>query len=92
LTNDVSTGTNLIDQLVEAEYRMNQKGVASGNTVIYVNNTIMKFLDFQSRRQNSNIHLTWQEAGPDSKPVLHFRDKPIRRTDALLDGSEARVV
>ena len=51
--------------------------------------TILKFLDHQSRQANAQIQLNWREAGPDSKPVLHFRDMPIRQTSGLVNTEAA---
>jgi hypothetical protein len=50
----------------------------------------MEYLDHQSRNANSNVYLRWEEAGPDSEPVLMFRDMPIRETDAITE-TEAQV-
>lgn len=92
LTNDVSTGADLFQQLTAAWWRMTQKTTATGNTIIYANATILEFLDNQSRTHNSNLHISIDEAGPGSQPVMRYRGHIIRRTDALLDGSEARVI
>jgi len=91
LSVDATTGANLFDKMVEAYWKLQNHGTAQGKKVIYANATILEYLDAQSRLGNSNVQLTWREAGPDSEPVLHFRDMPIRRSDALIVNEE-RVV
>jgi hypothetical protein len=88
---DASTGAKLFNSMISAYWRLHQRKITGGKAAIYCNSTVMEYLDHQSRNANSNVHLTWREAGPDSEPVLHFRNMPIRETDALLN-TEARVV
>lgn len=88
-----ATGANLFDQLVRAYHRLAKHKTVMGASkrVIYCNSTVMEFLDQQSRRASSNVHLTWKEFSKDSEPVLTFRNIPIVQCDAILN-SEARVV
>jgi hypothetical protein len=86
LSVDASTGANLFDKMVDAYWKLQNQGTAQGKKVIYANSTILEYLDHQSRLGNPNVQLTWREAGPDSEPVLHFRDMPIRRSDALVNS------
>jgi hypothetical protein len=88
LVPDAATGPKLFDLMVEAYWKLQNQGTAQGRKVIYANATIMEYLDHHARLGNSNVQLTWREAGPDSKPVLHFRDMPIRRSDALINGED----
>lgn len=87
---DASTGANLFEQMVNAYWKLQNAGIPSGKKCIYANGTILKFLDHHTRNASSNIQLSWREYGPDSKPVLHFRDMPIQRSDAILE-TEATV-
>ena len=87
-----ATGANLFDQMVKAYHRMAKHKTINGSTKkIYVNSTVMEFLDHQSRRANSNALLTWRELTKDSEPVLMFRNMEIVQVDAILN-TEARVV
>lgn len=89
LTTDATAGANLFECLVKAYWKLQQRRVPNGQLSMYANPTIMEYLDHQSRAANTNLQLTWREAGPDSEPVLHFRGIPIRETDALLDTEAA---
>lgn len=92
LTVNAATGANLFDKLTEAYYKHYGRRVNIGKTCIYANSTIVKYLDYQARKAtNTNLFLTYGEAGPDAKEVLHFRGVAIRESDALLN-TEARVV
>ena len=86
LTVDASTGANLFNLLINAYWQFNQRRNAMSTPVIYTSTVVMKYLDHQSRRYNSNVQLTWREVGPDSKPVLHFRDMPIKECDAITEA------
>jgi hypothetical protein len=89
LTVDASAGANLMNKLVDAAWALDRPEVASGRTVMYANSTILRYLDHQSRQANARILLNWREAGPDSQPVLHFRNMPIRRTSAITNAEAA---
>jgi hypothetical protein len=91
LTITAATGANLMDQLTKAYWKLHRRKLMGGNFAIYCNATVMEYLDHQSRRANSNVHLTWSEASETSEPVLKFRGMPIRQSDAILN-TEARVV
>jgi hypothetical protein len=89
LTNDASAGANLFDTMVQAYWRLHHRRVPGGMAAVYANPTIMEFLDHQSRQANAQVQLRWTEAGPDSEPVLRFRNMPIREVDALIDTEVA---
>lgn len=91
LSEDGTTGANLFRLMVKAYWKLQQRKVTGGKAAIYANSTILEYLDHQSREANNKVHLRWQEAGPDSEPVLHFRKIPVRECDAILN-TEARVV
>ena len=86
LTVDASAGANLFNLMIQGYWQFNQRRNALATPVMYTSPVVMEYLDHQSRRYNSNIQLSWREAGPDSKPVLHFRDMPIRECDAITEA------
>jgi hypothetical protein len=89
---DASTGANLVNLLTEMYYAHKGRRTVMGKTFIYMNTTLVKFLDYQARlEKNTNLFLTFDKYGPNSKEVLHFRGIPIRESDALLN-TEAAVV
>lgn len=89
---DAATGADVINLLTEAYYKHKGRKVAKGKTCIYMNTTIVKYLDYQARnRTGKNLFLTFAEYGPNAKEVLHFRGLPIRECDCILN-TEARVV
>lgn len=91
LTTDASAGANVIEVLTEMYYKHYGRRVNLGKTCLYMNTTLVKYLDYQARNATKNLFLTFKETGPNAKEVLHFRGIPIRETDAIL-SSEARVV
>lgn len=91
LTTDASAGANLIDVMTEMYYKHYGRRVNVGKTCMYMNTTIVKYLDYQARNVPKNLFLTFQQTGVNSKEVLHFRGVPIRECDAIL-STEARVV
>lgn len=86
---DASAGANLINEMVTAYWRLHHRRVPNGKAVIYASPTILEFLDHQSRQANAQVQLTWREAGPDSEPMLHFRNMQIREVDSLIDAEAA---
>ncbi len=92
LSDDASTGADIINLMTEMYYAHKGRRLSRGKTYIYMNTNIVKFLDYQARNvQGKNLFLTFKDTGPNAKEVLHFRGVPIRETDALLE-TEARVV
>lgn len=92
LTIDASSGAKIIDLLTKAYYRHKGRRVAKGKTCIYMNSTVIEFLDQQARNQSGrNLFLAFSEYGPNAKEILHFRGLAIRECDAILN-TEARVV
>lgn len=90
LTTDAATGPNIINLMTEAYYAHKGRRLQKGKTIIYANTLIVKYLDYQARlNTKANLHLTYQESGPNAKEVLHFRGIPIHETDALLNSEEA---
>lgn len=89
---DAATGADIINLLTEAYYRHKGRKVAKGKTVIYMNTTIVKYLDYQARNaQGKNLFLTFDQYGPNAKEILHFRGLPIKECDCILN-TESRVV
>jgi hypothetical protein len=92
LSTDASTGANLLEEMVNGWWQLRRALKAKGRKgVIYAPMTVLQFLDHQARNAPSNLMLKWSEAGPDSEPVLRFRNMVIRESDALVEN-EARVV
>ncbi len=92
LTVDAATGAKIIDLLTKAYYRHKGRRVSKGKTCIYMNTTMVEYLDQQARNQSGrNLFLGFSEYGPNAKEILHFRGLPIRECDAILN-TEARVV
>jgi len=92
LTINAATGANVINLLTEAYYAHKGRRTSMGKTFIYMNTTLVKFLDYQARlATNQNLFLTFDKVGVNAKEVLHFRGIPIRECDAILN-TEARVV
>lgn len=88
LSADASTGTDLIDKMIDALYALDNPGMADTRTVIYCSRTIAKFLHKQAMNK-TNVELTLEEF--EGKKITMFGGFPIRRMDAILE-TEARVV
>jgi hypothetical protein len=74
-----SDGIDLVKLLIQAYHRI--KRGPSGRTFLYCSADIAASLDWRSS-QSGNVRLGLREyAGAE---VLHFRDWPIRTTDALV--------
>lgn len=85
LTLDASSGADLVERMTQAHYKHYGRRTKVGKTMLYANTTIVKFLDFQSRRNtNVNMFLTQGQSGENAEEVLMFRGVPIRETDAIL--------
>lgn len=80
------TGADLIELMIIAEHV--SRGMTKGNPVWYVPEVVGTYLDIQTY-QNTNMHLTYKEM-PHGAPVMHFRQKPVRQMDQLLE-SEATI-
>ena len=92
LTKDAATGAKILDLLTDAYYAHKGRRTSFGKTCIYMNTTIVKFLDYQARKaQGDNLFLTFDNYGPNSKEILHFRGVPIRECDAILNSEDAVV-
>lgn len=92
LTIDASSGAKVVNLMTEAYYVHKGRRVAMGKTFWYMNTTLVKYLDYQSRLQaGQNVLFTWAQVGANAKEVLHFRGYPIRESDAIHNGEE-RVV
>ena len=91
LTVDATAGANLIDTLTDAYYKHYGRRVNVGKTCLYMNTTLVKFLDYQARNVPKNLFLTFEKTGVNAKEVLHFRGVPIRECDALLNSEDAVV-
>lgn len=89
---NASTGANIVNLLTEAYYAHKGRRSSMGKTVIYMNTTIVKFLDYQARlTTGTNLFLTFDKYGVNAKEVLHFRGIPIRECDAILNSEDAVV-
>ena len=86
LTNDAATGANLRELMVKAVHRI--PNLSRGRAVFYANRTIETFLDLQTLNANNGAYSYSEIMG---KKVLNFRGIPIKRCDALLDGTEATI-
>lgn len=92
LTDDASTGADIIELMTKAYYRHKGRRVAMGRTYWYMNTDIVMYLDFQARNQkDKNLFLTFNQQGPNAKEVLHFRGIPIRECDCLINGEDQVV-
>lgn len=87
VANLVGTGSLLIQDMIRAVNQL--QDLNHGRLVIYVNRTIMTYLQLQSVDTVKNATLTYDNVG--GKPVLQFMGIPIKRTDALVN-TEATVV
>ena len=88
LTVDASAGANLFNVLTEMYYKHHGRRMSMGKTCIYVNTTIMKFLDYQARNNNDKLQLTYAQNSVDQQEVLTYRGIPIKECDAILDTEE----
>lgn len=89
LTKDAVTGADLIDLMIDAYYRLDNANQPGGKTVIYTSRIVAAFLHKQAANK-ANVNLTLDTAS--GKPVVSFLGHPIRRMDAILNNTEARVV
>ena len=80
------TNSDLVDAMVQAYNRIWDLNV--GRTVIYMNRTMLTWVDRQVM-QKTNIWFQPMEWF--GRRIMGFRGIPIRRCDALLDGTEAVV-
>jgi hypothetical protein len=86
LTADAASGANLIDLMVQAIEML--PSLNNVRPAFYVNRTIRSFL----RRQvmnHANVNLTLDTVA--GKRMLAFDEIPVRRSDQLLNGTEATI-
>lgn len=88
LTADATVGVDIIDQMVDAYYALDNPGRADQNCVIYTSKTVAKFLHKQAMNKK-NVQLSLEEHA--GRKVTTFLGHPIRRMDTILE-TEARVV
>lgn len=86
LTNNAASGANLRELMVKAVHKI--PNLSRGRAVFYANRTIETFLDLQTLNANNGAYSYSEIMG---KKVLSFRGIPIKRCDALLDGTEATI-
>lgn len=91
LSEDASSGADLINKLTEGYYKHYGRKTKVGKTIIYACTTVVKFLDYQQRNVPRNLFLTNSQTGVNGEEVLKFRGIPIHETDGILE-TEARVV
>ena len=80
------TGADLVDLMTDAYYVHQGRRMTKGKTCMYANTTIVKFLDFQARNSQKNIHLFLENTGTNAKEVLTFRGMPIKESDAFVNA------
>jgi hypothetical protein len=86
---DASSGANIVNLLTEMYYKHKGRRTSMGKTFIYMNTTLVKFLDYQARlTTGTNLFLTYDKYGPNAKEVLNFRGIPIRECDAILNSED----
>jgi len=86
---DAATGADLVELMTEMYYAHKGRRMSFGKTFIYMNTTLVKFLDYQARNASGkNLFLTFQDTGPNAKEVLHFRGVAIRESDAILNSED----
>lgn len=86
---DASAGANIINLMTEMYYAHKGRRSNMGKTCIYMNTTLVKYLDYQARLvKDTNLFLTFDKYGPNAKEVLSFRGIPIRETDAILNTED----
>ncbi len=86
---DASTGIDVINVMTEMYYAHKGRRMSMGKTFIYMNTTLVKYLDYQARNvSGKNLFLTFKEYGPNAKEILYFRGIPIRETDAILETED----
>lgn len=90
LSVDASTGADIISVLTQMYYRHEGRRAKKGSTYVYVNSTIMEYLDYQARNVPTNLQLQFSETGVNAEEVLKYRRMAIRECDALLN-TEATV-
>lgn len=88
LTKDASSGTDLIDRMIEGYYALENEMQGEGRVVIYANKTIQTYLHKQAMNAK-NVNLTIGEYA--GKKIPEFLGVPVKRLDAILN-TEARVV
>lgn len=86
LTKNASSGADLVDLMTQAIELIPNMGM--GRPVFYCNRTIRSFLRRQIKNSN-NVNISMDEVA--GKKVVAFDGIPVRRVDALLDGTEATI-
>ena len=87
LTDDASSGTDLMRKMVAAYYARPTGGLANlGNTVWYCNKTVAEYLHVQAQNK-SNVNLSLDNAG--GEPIVRFLTAPIHICDNLLATESA---
>jgi len=88
LSIDATTGANIINVMTNMYYKHYGRKVNMGSTYMYVNTTIMKYLDYQARTTPAKLQLTYAQAGVNASEVLHFRGIPVIESDAILNTED----
>jgi len=86
LSEDASTGADIISVLTQMYYKHEGRRAKKGSTYVYVNPTIMEYLDYQARNVPTNLQLQFSETGVNASEVLKYRGMGIRECDALLNS------
>jgi hypothetical protein len=90
LTTDASAGADILNILTEMYYKHYGRRVAVGKTCLYMNVTLVKYLDYQARTVPTNLFLTFDKTGINADEVVHFRGIPIRESDAIT-STESQI-
>ncbi|MBF0589020.1 MAG: hypothetical protein HQL53_07835 [Magnetococcales bacterium] len=86
LTKDASSGADLVDLMTQALELIPNLGM--GRASFYCNRTVRSFLRRQISNK-SNVNLTLETVA--GKKVVTFDGIPVKRCDALLNGTEEAV-
>lgn len=86
LTKDASAGTDLVDAMIDAYYRIHDPNI--GRLVFYANRKIATFLHKQAKNATKNSTLTID--GVAGRPITSCMGIPIHVTDAL-NATEAVI-
>tara|TARA_Y100000817_G_scaffold121023_1_gene94801 strand:+ start:6301 stop:7299 length:999 start_codon:yes stop_codon:yes gene_type:complete len=88
LTVNAASGTNLIEKMIKAYYKLHQRKVTGGKAVVYCNTTIKEYLHHQAMRgATGTVQLRLDQASGDE--FMTFLGIPVRECDAILNTEAA---
>ena len=89
LTVNAASGTNLIEKMIKAYYKLHQRKVTGGKAVMYCNTTIKEFLHHQAMRgATRTVQLRLDQV--DGEEKMSFLGIPIHEVDSILN-TEATI-